>query len=284
MATVVVCEDDEVLRNTIADLCEDVGLQVLAVTDRASDAVELVRRFDVNILILDLMLHEGTGEGALGRMDELQLRPTTVVFTSYASDPARLQLLGASTVIDKPDLTGLTDVLAELARGDVHAGGGERRSAVRSIKAPPPLWCSPSGLASASDLDRSLEHTVVGDTILTASLREPEEALGRMVDELLVADLRLLLGRLLRATLRAHDSLHVSADQLAVIGVLRGGHEATAGAVWRRFCQREEVAGLPGRLLAAATLVDDGGPRAAVERTLRAVRQDGSHGPTLLSV
>lgn len=283
MATVVVCEDDELLRNTIADICEDLGLQVLAVTDRASDAVELVRRFEVNILILDLMLHEGTGEGALGRMGELQLRPTTVVFTSYASDPARLQLLGATTVIHKPDLTGLTDVLAELARGDVHAGGGERRAAVRTIKAPPPLWCSPSGLASAADLDRSLEHTVVGDAILSASLREPEEALGRRIDELLVADLRLAVGRLLRATLRAHDSLHVSADGLAVVGVLRGGHEATAEVVWRRFCQREDVV-LPGQLVGAATLIDDAGPRAAVERTLRALRHDGSPALTLLSV
>ena len=70
MATVVVCDDDAAVRGAVSAICDDIGLEVVAETDSGADAAELVHRFSVDLLILDLSLSDGSGERTLRSLAE----------------------------------------------------------------------------------------------------------------------------------------------------------------------------------------------------------------------
>ena len=57
----VVCDDDVTLRGVVSRLAVDAGHHVLAETDSAADAVDMVLRFGAEVLILDLSLPWGSG-------------------------------------------------------------------------------------------------------------------------------------------------------------------------------------------------------------------------------
>src|SRR6188474_1833208 len=101
MATAVVCDDDVVARSAITVSCEEAGLEVVAETDSGSDAAELIRRFGVDVLVLDLSLTDGSGERTLERLNEEGREVAVVVFSAFASDPWPLLRLGVQEVIAK---------------------------------------------------------------------------------------------------------------------------------------------------------------------------------------
>ena len=258
MATVVVCDDDGLLRRTVSDLCEAAGLQVVAETDRGIDALELVRRFKVDILVLDLSLGDGSsGEHTLEQLQEVEPPPIVVVFTAYASNAANLIRLGAREVIEKPDLVRLAEVLGRLAittAGDT-GGGEERRRTSRAVAPAADRWRSPSGIGSSSDLRHTLQDVVEGDALIVVSVRGLDE-LEAAVGPVLTADCRLAVGRLLRTTLRIQDLVHEQPDVDGFVGVLRGGDARAADAVWnrlialdhrRRSARRDDRRLCPGR-------------------------------------
>jgi CheY-like chemotaxis protein len=161
MVTVVVCDDDAFLRQNVSQLCEEAGLTVVAETDSGRDAVELVRRFGVDVLLLDLALPDGSGEGALQALRDTDPHPVVIVLTAYAEDPDRLARLGAREVIEKPDFSRLESVLAQVASAARAAGPSaevvqERRRTTREVDAPSELWRSPSGISSSNDLAGTL--------------------------------------------------------------------------------------------------------------------------------
>jgi CheY-like chemotaxis protein len=103
----VICDDDGVLRNVVTRLLEDSGFDVLAETDRPHEAVELARRFQVDLLVLDLSLPLGRGEDALHAVRDLGLSTRVVVFSNYTDSSLPLLTAGAYDVIEKPDFDGL---------------------------------------------------------------------------------------------------------------------------------------------------------------------------------
>lgn len=288
MATVVVCDDDAVLRESVSGLCEEAGLTVVAETDRGFDALELVRRFDVDILLLDLALPDGSGERALEALQGVQSSPIVVVFTAYAEDPDRLIRLGAREVIEKPDFARLQSVLALLAstsdsRDPDGPGRDERRRTSRSVAEMPHAWRSPSGISSSHDLVQALKHTVPGDALLlivTNGLDRLEEEAGPM----LAADCRLGAARLLRDTLRIQDAVHEVPEVIGFVGVLRGGDASAAEAAWNRLIALVDASGSPGHLTGARTRVDDEGGPAALARAIAAIQTAGSDAGVLLGV
>jgi CheY-like chemotaxis protein len=291
MATVVVCDDDPILRQSVSDLCEEAGLTVVAETDLGFDALELVRRFAVDILLLDLALPDGSGERALEALQAVDNSPVVVVFTAYAEDPDRLIRLGAREVIEKPDFARLQTVLSQLAAssaatastGTDGSDGSERRRTSREVIAAPDIWRSPSGISSSRDLPQSLKLTVPGDALLlivTHGLDRLEDDAGPM----LTADCRLHAAGLLRATLRIQDLVHEVPEVTGFVGVLRGGDATAAEGVWSRLVPLVAESGAPGHLTGARTRVDDQGGQAALARTVAAIRTAGSDAPVLLGV
>ncbi len=290
MATVVVCEDDPKLRATLSELCEASGLQVMAETDRGADAVEIVRRFSVDVLLLDLLLVDGPAEPVLQALQDLDPHPTIIVFTAYAANPQLLARLGAREVIEKPNLVRLGEVLERVALED-RAGGGvepaaalgdERRRSSRPVAPPPPLWRSPSGISSARDLPASLRDCADGDTLLVISVRGLE-AIAADAGPTLLTDCRLGPARLLRHTLRTQDLLFESPEGDAFVAVLRGGDERAADGAWARLVELVKGADLPGEVIGVRARIDTVGGRDALARALAALHAAGPSSGLLIT-
>lgn len=288
MASVVVCEDDDKLRATLSELCEAAGLHVVAETDRGADAVEIVRRFGVDVLLLDMLLVDGPAERVLRALQDLDPHPTIIIFTAYAGDPPLLTRLGASEIIEKPNLARLSAVLERVAvegaaaEGDrpTRVVGEERRRTSRAVAAPPALWHSPSGISSARDLPASLRDCGEGDALLVIAVRGLEQ-LEDQAGPTLLADCHLAAARLLRQTLRTQDLVHESPTGEAFVAVLRGGDERTADAAWARLVELVKGADLPGELVGARARIDAMGGRDALARALAALQPTGpSAGPS----
>ena len=272
MATAVVCDDDRVLRKAISGLCEQAGLEVVAETDSGSDLLELVRRFAIDVVVLDLSLSEGSGEIALKAMVQMTPPPTVVIFSAYADEADRLLDIGAHAVIEKPALVRLGEVIDRLGQPD-HDGGGarsrERRASKRHVAPAPEIWRSPSGVSSVADLPATLQATAAGDALLLVNvggLTAIEAAAGPA----LAADCALAVGRRLRETLRVQDVVHESPERHGFVAVLRGGDQRASMATWDRLCGLVADDDLPGRLTGSCTRIGGDGGEEALARLLRA--------------
>lgn len=284
MATVVVCDDDKVIRAAVSAACADAGLDVVAETNSGPDAAEMVRRFGVDIVVIDLALADGSGEETIARLRAEDTRATVIVFTSYAPDPGKLRRLGVREVVDKPDVRSLRGVLAavgaSLAPNAVQA---DRRSASREVQQPPKLWRSPAGVSSHQDLTHSLLRMEIGDAVLAITI-VGLEALETDVGPLLTADCRLAVAGVLRDELRVQDLLHETPEVPGFVALIRGGDARAAGAVWSRLTAGVNRASLPGEIKGAASRVDTVGPKDAVARAIGALRGAALGSPSFVSV
>jgi CheY-like chemotaxis protein len=286
MASVVVCDDDSILRGVVSGLCEEAGLEVVAETDRAHDALELVQRFGVDVLVLDLVLADGSSEHLLTQLATQEPATEVIVFTAFTSEAARLVRAGARAVVEKPDFEALGKLLAGVAEGteiDLRdASADERRQAGRAVAEVPDLWHSPSGVASTYDLKRSLLHVIEGDSVLVVALKDLD-ALAATVGPTLAADCHLALARMLREAMRVQDIVHEAPDPGGFIALLRGGDGRAASATWTRLVELFDASEVPGRLSGAHSRVDGVGGADAVARALGALRSmapgESSAGP-----
>lgn len=280
----VVCDDDRVTRAAVSTVCESVGLSVVAETDSGNDAAELVRRFGVDVVVLDLSLPDGSAESALAALRGEGLDTTVVVFTAYATDAARLVRLGARDVVEKPDFERLTAVLAEvLAAGERTVATDDRRRASREVDHAPALWRSPAGASARHDLAHSLLTLLPGDAVLAVTVVGLEQ-LEADVGPLLTADCRLAVAGVLRDELRVQDLVHVAPEIDGFVALVRGGDARSAGAVWSRLTAGVRAAQLPGELRGAATRVDGMGPNDALARAIAALQGASLATPSFVSV
>ena len=285
MATVVVCDDDKVARAAISSLCAEVGLEVVAETDSSADAAELVRRFGVDVLVLDLSLSDGSGEYALRDLKAEGSPVSVIIFTAYATDPAKLIRLGAREVVEKPDFDVLRGVLTNVAASaeGVIAHPDERRVASRPIDPAPPIWRSPAGVSSRHDLTHSLLELQTGDAALAITV-VGLETLEADVGPLLVADCRLAVAGAFRDELRVQDLLHETPEITGFVALLRGGDARAAGAVWSRLSTVLRTFDVPGEVKGAASRVDGVGAKDAIARALGALQSAALGSPAFVSV
>lgn len=250
---IVVCDDDVTLRGVVSKLATDAGHSVLAETDSAPDAVDMVLRFGAEALILDLSLPWGTGIRVVHELREAGSPCQIVVFTSYASDSVEVRDAGVRAVIEKPDFDALVEVLDALAKGEeaVTPTGAERRRAFVPRPTMPlagPLTAS--GLESPQSFADALLHLEPGDAVLVVHVATPDAGAGWFT-RLAAADHTLAVARNLRAVLRAQDRLTVgepdSDDRIADLrALLLSGGRAGIESVFRRLERAHAAMGLPG--------------------------------------
>jgi CheY-like chemotaxis protein len=284
VATVVVCDDDKVVRAAVSAACTDAGLEVVAETDSGVDAAEMVRRFAVDVLVIDVALSDGSGEHTLATLDGGNGNAAIIVFTSYAPDPSKLRRLGAREVVEKPDLVLLTDVLAAVGSAANIAGTqADRRAAGREVEQVPTLWRSPAGVFPHQDLAHSLLRMETGDAVLAVTV-VGMEALEKDIGPLLAADCRLAVAGVLRDALRVQDLLHEAPEVEGFVALIRGGDARAAGAVWSRLSAGVIAANLPGEVKGAASRVDAIGPKDAIARAVGALHAAALGTPAFVSV
>jgi CheY-like chemotaxis protein len=284
LATVVVCDDDKVVRAAVSAACAAAGLEVVAETDSGSDAAEMVRRFGVDVLVLDVALSDGSGEHTLATLESGGSSAAVIIFTSYAPDPAKLRRLGAREVVEKPDVGLLADVLTAVGSSvAVNGSQAERRNASRSVEQAPKLWRSPAGVCPHQDLAHSMLRMDTGDAVLAVTV-VGLEALEKDVGPLLTADCRLAVAGVIRDELRVQDLLHEAPEIAGFVALIRGGDARAAGAVWSRLSAGVIEGSLPGEVKGAASRVDTIGPKDAIARAVGALHAAAVGTPAFVSV
>ena len=284
MATAVVCDDDAVARSAITVSCEEAGLEVVAETDRGIDAAELIRRFDVDVLVLDLSLSDGSGERTLERLNDEGREVAVVVFTAYANDPWPLLRMGVREVIAKPEFELLQKVLRRIGASiDATLKTDERRASSREVKPAPKMWRSPAGVSPHHGLTHAILELEMGDSALAVTI-VGLDALEQDVGPLLAADCRLAVAAALRGELRIQDLLHEAPEVDGFIALLRGGDVRAAGAVWSRLMAKLPTLSLPGEVRGAASRVDTAGAGDAVARVIGELRSATLASATFVSV
>lgn len=212
----LVCDDDRVARSVISNLIEARGGRVLAETDRATTAVELIERFEPGLVVCDMSLASGSGMDIIRFLAERPLPCQVVVFTSFDEMVSPLEGF-AVRVVTKPDFERLERALdAAILDATDTVVGRERRQLLRST--PNPGLRQDSGLDDPSEFYRQLAEAVRGDVLLTVRVAE--------------ADMAGVTGALRRAV-RVQDLLIRRHDELTAL--LIGGGPAGAPAVLRRL-------------------------------------------------
>ena len=102
----ILIEDSETIReNLIPTLAELANVQVMAVAERASEAIEALHRFgdEWDLAIVDLFLKEGSGLSVLRAAQSRSPHQHMLVLTNYPTAEIRRRCLalGADGVFDK---------------------------------------------------------------------------------------------------------------------------------------------------------------------------------------
>jgi DNA-binding NtrC family response regulator len=99
---VLVVDDEELLRNTLADALEMMGAKTLR-ADGGNNALELVKANHVDFILSDVRMRGGTGTDLLAAFRALGRTEPFVLMTGYAdfSREDAIQL-GASDMLAKP--------------------------------------------------------------------------------------------------------------------------------------------------------------------------------------
>jgi CheY-like chemotaxis protein len=118
-ARVLVVDDNEALRDNLAEALQLEGFAVAVAADGRAALARLAEEPPPHVVLLDLMMPGMSGADLLGRIrDDPRLHAVRVVMTTGASG-ARSRAPGADAILMKP--FGVRDLLAALRRVGVAA-------------------------------------------------------------------------------------------------------------------------------------------------------------------
>jgi CheY-like chemotaxis protein len=225
---VLICDDDALLRQVVRSVVESAGHEVIAETDNAVGAIDLLHRFSPDVIVLDLALASGLGDSVIAEAKAARAACRVIVFSAYATEPDALLKAGAAVVIEKPRFDDLEATLR--AWGDLTPG--ERRQHRPDREAGAPIVRSPSGLEEGRDFYTALAASKREDALLMFRL-EDFDSITRISGEVIGMDWILLLARVVRAAIRENDRL-ACLDGRRVHALLLGGSGVGREAVLRR--------------------------------------------------
>lgn len=113
--SVLICEDEAVIRNSLTELLASEGY-VVSAAEKAAEAASLAMSHDFDVAICDVMLPDGDGLDLLKRLIRLNPRTSVLVITAYATVENAVQAFqaGAFDYLVKPVI--FDDLLNKLQR------------------------------------------------------------------------------------------------------------------------------------------------------------------------
>lgn len=103
--TVLVCDDEEILRTLVRAALEPIGCEIVEARD-GDESVELARALEPDLIVLDLMMPGRSGLDVLSELRaETRFAETPVVVLSaraQAADHAAVGAAGATSFLTKP--------------------------------------------------------------------------------------------------------------------------------------------------------------------------------------
>src|SRR3954470_557485 len=216
----VVCEDDVTLRSLLSSMLEEGGDEVIAESDHAMETLELLRRFQPDVLLLDHALRSGTALDVIEAMDDdPQLTCHVVLFSAFV-DSSGVKPSARVAVVHKPDFNRLKVVLDEIRSTGTLAGSGDvdrRRPPSRPI----------DHVAGQRDDDDPLKFfAVLGDA-------QPGDSLLLITGDAPSPEMLAEIADAGRATIRVQDWLVLRSKYVAML--LVGGTPESAARVVDRI-------------------------------------------------
>jgi DNA-binding NtrC family response regulator len=119
-ATVLVVDDDEMLRSFLVTILQEEGYEVLAAATGA-DGEALLRNKPVDIVLLDLRLPDADGISILRKMKRSEPDVHVIVLTAFGAVDSAVEAmkLGAYDYIDKPSNTKKLKLVIQRALGEL---------------------------------------------------------------------------------------------------------------------------------------------------------------------
>lgn len=127
-----IVEDSQVIRDSLIATLEELGpVKVVGTAEDEATAVRWVSDHagEVDLIIVDLFLKQGSGLGVLRAVHAMARRCTMVVLSNYATQDIRRKCLeaGAAQVFDKShEIDALIQYCALLAAGQTGIGASGR--------------------------------------------------------------------------------------------------------------------------------------------------------------
>ncbi len=116
---VLLVEDSRVLADRLIELIDQTpAVDLVGHVDNERDAIELLRRKTVDVVVLDLQLRQGTGFGVLKSLPRNGHKPLVLVLTNYDLPEYRKEAtqLGADYFLDKSrEFHRVPEILEELS-------------------------------------------------------------------------------------------------------------------------------------------------------------------------
>lgn len=112
----LVVDDDESIRKTLEDVLEAKGFSVVTV-GTGKEAIELVKKNDFNVAIIDIRLPDIKGTKVLVQIKQIRPLTNCLIITAYPEeDPSKTLDEGAEEYFIKPiDLDEMLQVIEQMA-------------------------------------------------------------------------------------------------------------------------------------------------------------------------
>lgn len=254
---VLVCDDDPVVRQIVAQLATEAGHRVVAEAGQATEAIDAGQSQEIDIAVVDLSLTSGNGLNVVRELAQVAGR-RAVVFSSFCGDHHTLLQAGAAVVIDKPDFAALEALLREWAQRPCDAPVERRGGGTRPV-APAPPSRSPSGLDSPAAFFAALADAGPDDALVLARI-DDLDAIGAIDGPMVAADWLLELARAARRAVRTEDRAMILDEHQVALLLLGAGPRGTNAATrrlelaWDHAAQRH-----PAKITHAVCAPDESG-------------------------
>jgi len=130
---ILLVEDSQLLaKHLLEQVAAIPDVQTVAVVDTEQRAIDAIREQCPDLIILDLLLKQGTGFGVLTALPKLSKQPVSIVLTNYALPQyrERANALGVKWFLDKSsEFDRLPEIIGELIKdGKNGANGAEPKT------------------------------------------------------------------------------------------------------------------------------------------------------------
>lgn len=120
--TILVIDDEPMLRYTLKELLFDLGFQVKEAS-HGQQGLDILASDKIDLVLLDMVMPVLSGMEVLYKMRELQLSTPVVLSSGRARglDPEELEQLGVLGILNKPySMAQLSEVLEEVPSLEYH--------------------------------------------------------------------------------------------------------------------------------------------------------------------
>src|SRR5471032_2707187 len=176
MHRALVVDDHPFIRATVKLLLEHERFEVVAEADNGADAVQLARKYEPELILLDIAMPSLDGLEVLSRISALKLSSKILVLTSQSAAfyAMRCMKAGAAGYISKTDELGeLSKAIKALMAGYTFfpnlAGNSVRRIDIDSTELEMIRGLSDRELTILQQLARGLSNKEIGDAMLLSN-------------------------------------------------------------------------------------------------------------------